>query len=78
TFWPNFKGRDGCRTPMPWHNDNCEQAGFSTTKPWLPVDANHKRQAVNEQDTNADSILNAFREFMAWRKTQVVLLEGDI
>ncbi|MET0813627.1 MAG: alpha-amylase family glycosyl hydrolase, partial [Pseudoxanthomonas sp.] len=18
TFWPNFKGRDGCRTPMPW------------------------------------------------------------
>ena len=19
-FWPDFKGRDGCRTPMPWEN----------------------------------------------------------
>src|SRR5690606_34169622 len=20
-FWPNFKGRDGCRTPMPWDGE---------------------------------------------------------
>ncbi|NMR27733.1 alpha glucosidase [Pseudoalteromonas sp. NEC-BIFX-2020_015] len=78
TFWPNFKGRDGCRTPMPWHNNNCEQAGFSTTKPWLPVDEQHKNQNVSEQESDQYSILNAFRHFMAWRKTQAVLLEGDI
>ncbi|MGO2370739.1 MAG: alpha-glucosidase family protein [Pseudoalteromonas prydzensis] len=78
TFWPNFKGRDGCRTPMPWHNNDCEQAGFSTAKPWLPVDQNHKLQAVNVQDSDRDSILNAFRHFMAWRKEQAILLEGDI
>jgi len=78
TFWPNFKGRDGCRTPMPWQNKNGDHAGFSTSTPWLPVDSNHKNQAVDEQDTNSDSILNAFREFMAWRKNQAVLLEGDI
>ncbi|WP_392343813.1 alpha-glucosidase family protein [Pseudoalteromonas prydzensis] len=78
TFWPNFKGRDGCRTPMPWHNDDCEQAGFSATKPWLPVDENHKHQAVNEQEKDRDSILNAYRHFMTWRKQQAILLEGDI
>lgn len=78
TFWPNFKGRDGCRTPMPWHNNNCEQAGFSTSKPWLPVDEQHKNQNVSEQESDQHSILNAFRHFMAWRKTQAVLLEGDI
>ncbi len=78
TFWPNFKGRDGCRTPMPWHNDDGEQAGFSATKPWLPVDENHKRQTVSKQDSDSDSILNAFRHFMTWRKQQAILLEGDI
>ncbi len=29
-FWPNFKGRDGCRTPMPWNG--AEHAGFSTAR----------------------------------------------
>ena len=27
-FWPKFRGRDGCRTPMPWLSDNM-YAGFS-------------------------------------------------
>ena len=27
-FWPKFRGRDGCRTPMPWLSDNL-YAGFS-------------------------------------------------
>lgn len=34
-FWPNFKGRDGCRTPMPWRDT--PDGGFSTGTPWLPV-----------------------------------------
>ena len=34
-FWPTFKGRDGCRTPMPW--DSNERGGFSSGEPWLPV-----------------------------------------
>ena len=40
-FWPTFKGRDGCRTPMPW--DASERGGFSSGKPWLPVPAQHLR-----------------------------------
>ncbi|MCK8121650.1 alpha-glucosidase family protein [Pseudoalteromonas sp. 2CM32C] len=78
TFWPNFKGRDGCRTPMPWDNADLHHAGFSDTKPWLPVDEQHKQQSVKQQTHDHDSILNAYREFMAWRKTKTVLLEGDI
>ena len=35
-FWPGFKGRDGCRTPMVWEIQD-EFAGFGNTKPWLPV-----------------------------------------
>ena len=34
-FWPEFKGRDGCRTPMPW-NSNEKNLGFSSSTPWLP------------------------------------------
>ena len=40
TFWPEFKGRDGCRTPMVWEAD-APNAGFSTARPWLPVPEEH-------------------------------------
>ncbi|WP_165726691.1 alpha-glucosidase family protein [Pseudoalteromonas sp. SA25] len=78
TFWPNFKGRDGCRTPMPWEQADSPHASFSDVKPWLPVDDAHKQQSVAVQTNDSNSILNAYREFMAWRKSQTVLLEGDI
>lgn len=78
TFWPNFKGRDGCRTPIPWENEQVNYAGFSENKPWLPVDTAHKSQSVAEQNSDKNSILNAYREFMAWRKTQAVMITGDI
>jgi alpha-glucosidase len=75
-FWPNFKGRDGCRTPMPW-NDS-ESAGFSQTTPWLPIPGRHRALAVSRQETDPDSVLNGFRAFMRWRKTQDALRSGDI
>ena len=75
-FWPNFKGRDGCRTPMPWTDG--DDAGFSAGKPWLPVPAAHRARAVARQEADADSPLNAFRHFLRWRKTQAALMLGDI
>src|SRR5918995_1106475 len=33
-FWPGYKGRDGCRTPMVW-DSNAPNGGFSSAKPWL-------------------------------------------
>ena len=47
-FWPEFKGRDGCRTPMVW-DDAKPNGGFSTAKPWLPVAKDHLPLAVNKQ-----------------------------
>jgi alpha-glucosidase len=76
TFWPNFKGRDGCRTPMPW--TGAADAGFSTGKPWLPVADAHCALSVAAQDADPDSVLNAFRSFMAWRKAQPALVGGSI
>ncbi|MBS3796494.1 alpha-glucosidase family protein [Pseudoalteromonas sp. BDTF-M6] len=76
TFWPNFKGRDGCRTPMPWQDG--EQGGFSSTKPWLPLSPAHLASNVATQQQDQDSMLNAYQEFMHWRRSQSVLLEGDI
>lgn len=79
TFWPTFKGRDGCRTPMPWQSIEAElHAGFSQNKPWLPVDINHSQQAVSTQEAATDSVLNANREFLRWRQNQIALLEGTI
>ena len=76
TFWPNFKGRDGCRTPMPW--DDSVQAGFTTGHPWLPIADAHRVLAVQGQERDADSTLNATRRFLHWRKTLPALQWGDI
>jgi alpha-glucosidase len=75
-FWPNFKGRDGCRTPMPWTDD--DRAGFSAEQPWLPIPAAHRAIAVAQQEANERSVLQGFRAFMHWRRTQPLLKFGDI
>ncbi|MFZ5658050.1 MAG: alpha-glucosidase family protein [Pseudomonadota bacterium] len=75
-FWPNFKGRDGCRTPMPW--DGGAQAGFTEGAPWLPVAATHHPRSVAKQEADPQSVLNAVRAFLRWRRTQPALVEGDI
>lgn len=77
TFWPSFKGRDGCRTPMPWTEDS-DVAGFTAGKPWLPVPREHRALAVNIQDENENSVLNAYRTFLHWRADQPALRYGDI
>jgi len=76
-FWPAFKGRDGCRTPMPW--DSNERAGFtSAEEPWLPVPAQHLTLSVAAQERDATSALHGFRRLLAWRKQHPLLISGDI
>ena len=76
-FWPDFKGRDGCRTPMPWSSE-LPNGGFTTSKPWLPVPRTHLKQAVNEQEKDPRSVLHTFRKFLAWRKQHPALVQGDL
>lgn len=65
-FWPEIRGRDGCRTPMVWEAD-AQNAGFSTGKPWLPVKAPQAAVAVDTQDA-PDSVLNTYRKVLAFRR----------
>ncbi len=76
-FWPAFKGRDGSRTPMPWRADK-PHAGFTTGEPWLPVPEEHLPLAVDRQESDPQSVLRFCRRFLAWRKTQPALLQGDL
>lgn len=74
-FWPLFKGRDGCRTPMPWHRDR-PHGGFTTARPWLPVPEDHIARAVDAQEADPGSTLSAVRRFLAWRRAQPILRTG--
>ncbi len=77
TFWPEFKGRDGCRTPIPWQVD-APHAGFSPVAPWLPVPAEHARLAVSGQEQDQDSPLQFARKILRWRKQFPQLMHGEI
>ncbi|MBV9298742.1 MAG: alpha-glucosidase [Verrucomicrobia bacterium] len=76
-FWPEFKGRDGCRTPMPW-SSGLPNGGFSVAKPWLPVPREHLALAAEDQEKDPQSVLQMFRRFSAWRKQHAALVTGDL
>lgn len=77
-FWPEFKGRDGARTPMVWQTDN-GQGGFSTAaKSWLPVTAPHLARSVAAQAGRADSLLEYYRAALAFRRAHPVLAGGEM
>ncbi|WBU57219.1 alpha-glucosidase [Paracoccus sediminicola] len=75
-FWPEFKGRDGCRTPMVWQAQSNTNAGFTTGVPWLPIPAEHLSLAVSEQDQRAGSALNHYRNAIALRHKHRALQTG--
>ncbi|ACP26130.1 alpha-glucosidase [Sinorhizobium fredii NGR234] len=76
-FWPAFKGRDGCRTPMVWERDEAN-AGFSSGPPWLPVRDDHRILAVDVQEGVAGSVLEHYRGTLAFRRGHAALLDGDM
>lgn len=76
TFWPEYKGRDGCRTPMPW--DATKNAGFSGAKSWLPVSPAHKTMTVAVQEKDPGSVLNFYRQAIALRQSSPALRSGPI
>ncbi|MGC1303532.1 MAG: alpha-amylase family glycosyl hydrolase [Caulobacteraceae bacterium] len=76
-FWPAYKGRDGCRTPLPWTAD-APYAGFSTAEPWLPVDPAHLPLAVDRQGRDPQSMLAFARCWLTWRRGEPVLKTGPI
>ena len=76
-FYPEFKGRDGCRTPMPW-SDTDPLAHFSDTDPWLPIPNDHIARCVAAQESNGGSMLHFARRMIALRKARPALRRGRI
>lgn len=76
-FWPEYKGRDGCRTPIPWEPGEAPN-GFTSGKPWLPVKLPHSVLNVASQDADPASTLNFYRRMIAFRKTHDALVEGGM
>lgn len=76
-LYPKWQGRDGCRTPLPW-DAAAANTGFTSGKPWLPMPETHKPLAVAAQDLDPSSTLAFTRQFLAWRKDQQALIDGNI
>jgi len=76
-YWPKNKGRDGCRTPMPWSKEK-PNGGFSKTKPWLPLKEDQLNNSVNIQEINPLSVLNFYKDFIKFRRITTPLKSGSI
>ena len=76
-FWPEFKGRDGCRTPMLWKNDASTNAGFSRYDPWLPIDTTQLNKAVAAQITNSNSLYHHYKDAISLRHRYPALVKGE-
>jgi alpha-glucosidase len=76
-MWPKFKGRDGCRTPMPWAAEE-PHGGFGAGKPWLPSAPEHTALAVDRQQADPASLLHYYTGLLHWRRDQPALLKGSM
>jgi len=68
-------GRDPERTPMQWSGER--NAGFTTGKPWLPINQNYKAVNVEEERKNPNSMFNLYRKLIHLRKNLMALIHGD-
>jgi oligo-1,6-glucosidase len=66
--------RENSRTPIQWNAG--ENAGFTTGKPWLKVNENHRYLNAEVQEKDPNSVLNYFRKIVKLRKENPVLVYG--
>ena len=59
--------RDNSRTPMQWSGER--NAGFTTGKPWLKVNPNYIQVNAAEEEKDAASVLQYYRQLIALRKS---------
>ena len=68
------RGRDNARTPMQWSAE--ENAGFTTGKPWLPVNENHSAINAEAALADPDSVFHYYQKLIALRKEYPVFRDG--
>lgn len=71
----HLRGRDNARTPMQWSNE--KYAGFSTVKPWLPVNPNYIEINAESQINDENSVFSYYRKLILLRKTYKVFIDGN-
>ena len=76
-YYPLFKGRDGCRTPMPW-DAAAPGLGFTSCAPWLPPGSDHAALAVSSQERDPDSALAFTRKWLGARNAHPALRSGTL
>ena len=76
-FWPKFRGRDGCRTPMVWLADNAERRLLRRASPGCRWRSSTCAMAVSQQEDDPDSMLAFYRRMLAWRKARPALAKGS-
>jgi alpha-glucosidase len=74
-YWPLTVSRDVARTPMLWNSS--PYAGFSTGKPWLPVNDDFRERNAALQAEDPGSILNWYRALLKLRSERAELRLGD-
>lgn len=73
--WPEYKGRDGCRTPMQW--DATAKAGFTTGVPWNQIASDSTVRNVESQAADPNSILNYHKTLIQFRRQNPALTSGE-
>ena len=69
------KGRDNARTPIQWNDDI--NGGFTKGKPWIEVNPNYRVINVNKQINEENSIVNFYKELIAFRNNNDIILKGE-
>jgi alpha-glucosidase len=67
-------GRDPERTPMQW--DASDNAGFTSTEPWLPLSGDRRTVNVATQRGDARSTFSLYRKLIALRRREPALSVG--
>ena len=70
------KGRDGARVPLPWNNHEAN-FGFTTGKPWLPMQEIWRQYSVESEEQDPQSSLNLYRKALQLRK-ELLLSNSEI
>lgn len=69
------KGRDNARSPMQWENKS--EAGFTSGRPWLKVNANYPAINAKDQLSDPDSVFHYYKKIISLRKELPVMVYGQ-
>ncbi|MEE3021362.1 MAG: alpha-glucosidase, partial [SAR324 cluster bacterium] len=73
-FWPEHKGRDGCRTPFPWNSGEPNQGFNQGGEPWL---SGTSPICLDQAEEMQESTLHLLREMLKIRKSELSLQSGS-